>query len=129
MAKKIFKYRGKTIEELKKLSVKEFAQLVGSSERRSLLRGFNKIQKKLLDELEGLGEGKVARTHSRDMVVIPQMVGKSIAVYDGKEFQRLDITVEMLGHRLGEFARTRKYPKHGTPGIGATRSSMYIPLR
>jgi len=129
MAKKIFTFRGKTIEELKKMSIKEFSKLLTSRERRSVLRGFKTVQKKLLVDLEKAGEDQVVKTHSRDMVILPQMVGKSIAVYNGKEFVRLNITSEMLGHRLGEFAITRKYPKHGTPGIGATRSSMYIPLR
>lgn len=129
MAKKIFTYRGKTIEELQKLSIKEFAALLKSGERRSIMRGFKKVQAKLLKDIENAKEGEVVKTHARDMVVLPMMVGKSIGVHNGKEFVRLDITPEMLGHRLGEFAITRKYPKHGTPGIGATRSSMYIPLR
>jgi small subunit ribosomal protein S19 len=57
------------------------------------------------------------------------MVDKTIFVHAGKEFLRVDIKPEMLGHRLGEFADTRKRIKHGAPGMGATRSSMYIPLK
>lgn len=129
MAKKIFTYRGKTIEELKKLTVKEFGELLTANERRSLNRGFNALEQKLIKDVEKAKEGKPVKTHCRSMVILPMMVGKSVAVHNGKEFVRLDITAEMLGHRLGEFAITRKYPKHGTPGIGATRSSMYIPLR
>ena len=129
MAKKIFTYRGKTIEELQAMSLKDFAILLPSKLRRSVLRGFKAVQKKLLEDLVKAGEGKTVRTHARDMVILPQMAGKTISVHDGKQFVRLDISAEMVGHRLGEFAITRKYPKHGTPGIGATRSSMYIPLR
>jgi len=44
-------------------------------------------------------------------------------VHNGKEFVPIDITIDMLGHRLGEFSVTRQKVKHGAAGIGATRSS------
>ena len=57
------------------------------------------------------------------------MVGKVIFVHNGKEFVRVEIKPEMIGHRLGEFAKTRKFEKHSGPGVGATRSSKYVPLK
>jgi small subunit ribosomal protein S19 len=60
---------------------------------------------------------------------LPEMVGATVAVHNGKEFTAVDITPEMIGHVLGEFAITNKPVRHGTPGIGASRSSMYVPLK
>jgi len=50
-------------------------------------------------------------------------------IHNGKEFVSLDIKPEMLGHYVGEFIITNKKVLHGTPGIGASRSSMYVPLK
>ncbi len=63
------------------------------------------------------------------MVILPEMVGVTILVHDGKGFSPVEVSPEMMGHYLGEFAITNKPVKHGTPGIGASRSSMYVPLK
>ncbi len=127
MAKKIFKYYGKTVEELKEMSVKEFAELTNSRTRRSLLRGFDETQKVLLNKVKS--GHKNIKTHSRDMVIIPEMIGATIKVYSGKEFVPVEITSEMVGHFLGEFVLTRKRVAHSAPGIGATRSSASASVR
>jgi len=75
------------------------------------------------------GQTITIKTHARDMVVLPEMVGLTIHVHNGKEFVPVKIEPEMIGHYLGEFAITNKPVKHGTPGIGASRSSMYVPLK
>jgi len=124
---KIFTYRGKTIEDLQKLSIEEFAKLVPARQRRSLLRGFSDKQKKFLEKLKKAQ--KPPRTHCRDLIIIPDMVGKTLMVHNGKEWIRLDISIEMLGHRLGEFALTRKRIMHSAPGVGATKSSKFLPLK
>lgn len=121
MAKKEFTYRGKTLEELKKMSLKEFAQLVDARTRRTLRRGITEEQKKILEKIKK-GSKKI-KTHCRDMVIIPEMVNQTIMIHKGKEFVAVIIQPEMLGHRLGEFALTRKSITHSAPGIGATRSS------
>lgn len=126
MAKE-FLYRGKTIEELSKMSVDEFAKLIPSRERRKVKRGFTEIEKKLLADVKS--NGKDIRTHARDMIIIPEMVGKAIKVYNGKEWVQIRIEPEMLSHRLGEFALTRRTVKHSAPGIGATRSSASLSVR
>lgn len=126
MAKKEFTFRGKTLEELKGLSLEEFAGLCSSRARRSLLRGFDKG---LLKKIMKAGKGKPIRTHGRDTVVVPQMVGLTFAVHKGNSFEILEIQPEMLGHYLGEFALTRKRLIHGKAGIGATRSSTAISAR
>jgi len=75
------------------------------------------------------GEVKPIRTHARDMIILPEMIGMTIHVHNGKEFVPVEIKPEMVGRYLGEFAITNKPVKHGTPGIGASRSSMYVPLK
>lgn len=125
---RIFKYKGKTLEELKKMSLEEFSKLLPSRERRSLLRGLTDRQKKLLEEIRK-GPKKFHRTHERDMVILPEMVGVRLGVYNGKEFKSVDINFEMIGYRLGEFALTRQRTLHSAPGVGATRGSKHIPLK
>ncbi len=126
MARKEFLFRGKKIEDLKSLSLNEFAELLKSRERRKIKRGFTEEEKKLLKDLEKKDEVK---THCRDMIILPLMVGKTINVYNGKEFVAVRVTTEMLGHRLGEFALTRKRVQHHAPGVGATRSSQALSVR
>jgi small subunit ribosomal protein S19 len=129
---KKFTYRGYPLEELQKLSLDEFAKLLPARQRRSLLRGLTPKQKKLLERVRqarAAGGDSPIRTHCRDIIIIPEMVGLKFAVHNGKEFVVVEVKPEMIGHRLGEFSQTRKKVVHGVPGIGATRSSMYIPLK
>ena len=122
---KEFRYRGYTLEELQNMSLGQIAELLPARERRKIKRGFTEQELKLLRKLK---KG-TARTHCRDMIVLPEMVGKVIFVHNGKEFVRVEIKPEMIGHRLGEFAQTRKFEKHSGPGVGATRSSKFVPLK
>ncbi len=123
---KEFRYRGYSIEELKQMSLEQIAELLPARERRKIKRGFTEQEEKLLRKLRKKG---TARTHCRDMVILPEMVGKTIYVHNGKDFIKVDIKPEMIGHRLGEFALTRKFEKHSGPGVGATRSSKFVPLK
>ena len=136
MARKIFKYKGYTLEELQEMSLEEVMKLYPARQRRSLKRGFLPRQQKVLDKMrklnkEGTKDGRpvVVRTHCRDMIVIPEMVGTTFGIYDGHNFVEVKITPEMLGHYFGEFAPTRQRVQHGDPGMGATRSSMFVPLK
>ncbi len=130
-----FHYRGYTLEELKKMNMDQFIQLLPARARRSLKRGLPPRQKKLLERLRRAyrakkrGKDLLTRTHVRDMICFPEMVGLKIGVYNGKMFEVVDIKPEMIGHYLGEFSLTRRRVSHGSPGIGATRSSKYVPLK
>ncbi len=130
MVKK-FLFRGHDIEELKAMSYDEFSDLLLARQRRSLKKGISPTKKKLLERVKkaNSGESVKLRTHCRDMIVVPQMVDLTVEVHNGKEFMRVKIQPEMIGHYLGEFAPTRKRVQHGTPGMGATKSSLYIPLK
>jgi small subunit ribosomal protein S19 len=122
-----FTFRGKSLEELKKLSQDEFALLVPSRQRRTLQRGISEDHKKLLHKVK-IRDPNI-RTHLRDMIVLPEMVGLKIAIHSGKEFTPIDILPEMMGHYFGEFVLTRKKVSHGAAGIGATKSSKFVPLK
>lgn len=126
MAKREAIYKGKTVDELKRMSIQEFAKLVPSRARRSLLVGFSEPQKKLLKKLKLAISGKYkkpVKTHCRDMIIIPEMLDQTIHVYSGKQYIPVFITYELLGHYLGEFSITRSKVQHSAPGIGATKSS------
>ncbi len=122
-----FTFRGRSIEDLKKLNLDEFALLVPSRQRRTIQRGFSEEHKKLLHKVK-IKDPNI-RTHLRDMIVLPEMIGMKINIHSGKEFTPVEIMPEMLGHYFGEFVLTRKKVSHGAAGIGATRSSKFIPLK
>lgn len=129
MAIKQFTFKGKTIEELKTMDLKEFIELVQSRQKRSLKRGFTDTQKKLLEKVKKAKQGiykKPIKTHSRDMIVIPELLDQIIHVHTGKEFVPIKIIPEMLGKFLGELTLTRKRVEHSAPGVGATKSSAAI---
>lgn len=126
--KKEFRFKGKTTEEIKKLSLKEFMELIPSRERRSLKRGLTDQEKKLINKIN-ISKKNIIKTQVRDMIIIPSMLDKKIGVYNGKEYTPIEITTEMLGHRLGEFTYNRKSVTHSGPGIGATRGSKFTSLK
>ena len=126
MAKE-FTWKGKSEDEAAKLGLQEFMALIPSRQRRSLKRGLTEEQKALMKRVDA-GENNV-KTHCRDMVIVPQMVGKTLRVYNGKEYLPVMITAQMLGHYLGEFSHTRKGVTHSAAGIGATRSSKAVSAR
>jgi small subunit ribosomal protein S19 len=123
-----FEFRGKSLEEIKEMNLEQFSRLIPSRDRRALKRGFTEKQKKLLEKIRN-GPGKFHRTRCRDMVIIPEMLGAKMGIHNGKEYVTVEVKPEMLGHRLGEFAVTRKTVKHSAPGFGATRSSKFVPLK
>ena len=132
MAKEFY-LRGKTLEELKAMSIEDVARMLGSRQRRALKRGLTESQKKLLADIKK-NPNDFHKTHVRDMIILPDMVGIKMGVYAGgsKEgdtsgkWASIVITPEMIGHRLGEFSLTCKRVKHSAPGIGATRGSKFI---
>ena len=131
MVKK-FTYRGLSQEELEKLSLDKMLKLFPARARRSLTRGINDDKRKLIEEMKAAKEGTLKNpinTHLRDVLILPTMVGVTLNVYSGKEFKPVTITTEMIGHYLGEYVITNKRVSHGAPGVGASRSSLYVPLK
>jgi len=122
-----FTYRGFKIDELKAMGMSELLPLMPARARRKIVRGFSRGEETLLAKVRE-GDEKI-RTHLREMIVMPEMVGRSIEIYNGKEFMKVEFQPEAVFHYLGEFALTRKRVSHGSAGIGATRGSKYVPLK
>ncbi len=114
MALKVFKFKNKTLEELQEMSKDEFSTLLPSRQRRSFRRGFSDEKKKLIQKIEKKNNVK---THQRDMIIFPSMVGKTVQIHNGKGFQAVTFTEEMIGHNFGEFALTRKRAMHTSMGV------------
>jgi small subunit ribosomal protein S19 len=131
MVKK-FTYRGYELDALQRMPMDQFINLLPARQRRSLKRGLPPRQKKLLERLRKARHANTklpTRTHNRDMIILPEMVGLTLHIHNGKEFLPLTIQIEHIGHYLGEYAPTNKAVRHGNPGIGATRGSQYVPLK
>ncbi len=127
--KKEFRFHGLSLQELQGLTLDELLPLLPARQRRSLERGLTTRQNKLLEDIKKANKGDLIKTHCRNMVILPSFIGHDIHIHTGLEFQRLTIQPQMVGHFLGEFALTRKRVKHTGPGVGATRSSKYMPLK
>lgn len=136
-ARKQSLYRGKSLQELQELPLDELVELLPARQRRSLARPQywtherSKLLGKLRNAKAAMEEGKeiIVRTHVRDFVVLPEFVGLTVEVHNGREFEKIELTLDKVGNYLAEFAHTRQLVRHSAPGIGATRSSMYVPLK
>jgi small subunit ribosomal protein S19 len=123
ISKKQSTFKGKTIEELKELDVREFAKYLKSRQRRAVLNQFQSIEDFISRAKKRIERNKPIKTHKRGMIIVPQMIGMRIQIYNGHEFIPVEVTYQMLGHRFGEFSPTRGKVKHGTAGIGSTKGS------
>ena len=127
-----FTYRGLPQKELEELPLDKLLKLFPARIRRSLTRGINDNKRKLIGEIKATKEGKLKtpiNTHLRDLIILPYMIGTTVNVFSGKEFVPVTITSEMVSHYLGEYVITNKRVSHGAPGVGASRSSLYVPLK
>ncbi len=129
---KEFAYRGIPKEELENIPLEKLFQLFNARQRRSLTRGINDGKRKLIEEIKAAKAGKLKnpiKTHVRDLIILPYMVDVTVNVFSGKEFRPVVIRTEMIGHYLGEYVITNRKVSHGAPGVGASRSSLYVPLK
>jgi small subunit ribosomal protein S15e len=131
-----FTYRGVDLEKLLDMGTEEMAELLPARARRRIGRGLKPkslaLIKKLRDAKKNAEEGEKpepVRTHLRNMLIIPEMIGSVIGVYNGKTFNQVEIKPDMIGGYLAEYSISYKPVKHGKPGIGATHSSRFIPLK
>jgi small subunit ribosomal protein S19 len=131
-SKRVFRYRGFTIDELRQKSMDEIISLLPARQRRSLSRGMPPSHIRLFEKISktiASGSKKPIRTHVRDFIILPNLVDIEIHIHNGREYLPVKVRPEMMGHFLGEFAPTCKIVKHSAPGVGATRSSQYVPLK
>ncbi len=127
-----FKYCGITLKDLQSIPLEKLFTMFPSRQRRSLTRGITDGKRKLIEEIKLSKSGKLKtsiKTHIRDLIILPYMTGITIGVFSGKEFHQVQIVPEMIGHYLGEYSITNKRVRHGAPGVGASRSSLYVPLK
>ena len=124
------------LDKLLDLSHEELMNIVCARQRRRFSRGLKrkpmaliKRLRKAKKEAAPMEKPDLIKTHLRNMIVVPEMVGSMVGVYNGKEFNNVEIKPEMIGHYLGEFSITYHPVQHGRPGIGATHSSRFIPLK
>jgi small subunit ribosomal protein S19 len=122
-------FKGMKEEELKKLDTREFAKFLKARPRRAIIRNSDVIDNFVKMCIKKDSRKKTIKTHKRDLVIVPMLIGRVIGVYNGKEFINVRISQEMLGHRLGEFVLTRKVVKHGAAGVGATKSSAKLSVK
>jgi len=131
MVKK-FEFQGIPLKEIEKMPMDKLFQLFSARARRSLTRGITDGKRKLIIDIKSTKSGKnknPIKTHLRDLIILPYMTGIQIGVYSGKEFVPVNIVPEMIGHYLGEYVITNKRVSHGAPGVGSSRSSLYVPLK
>lgn len=124
------------MEELRAMSMDELVKIMPSRVKRSIKKGFTDMEKRLIAKVrnsrKSLDSGKKTKpikTHCRNMPILPEMVGLEFEIHNGKEFKKFEILPEMIGQFLGEFSMTRGIVRHSAPGIGATRSSLFIPIK
>ncbi|HTZ61159.1 MAG TPA: 30S ribosomal protein S19 [Thermoplasmata archaeon] len=127
--KREFSFRGLSLADLQAMSLEQFAKVAPSRTRRSIRRGFNAETTSFFERMAATPKEKVIRTHCRDALVLPAHVGRRVAIHNGKEFKEIEVRPEMVGHYYGEFSLTRRFEKHSGPGVGATRSSKFMPLK
>eukprot|EP00924_Labyrinthula_sp_SR-Ha-C_P015495 snap_masked-scaffold_4-processed-gene-1.17-mRNA-1 protein AED:0.42 eAED:0.42 QI:0/-1/0/1/-1/1/1/0/151 len=131
-----FTYRGIDLETLMDLTKEELVEKVNARARRRFKRGLKRKPMALLKRLrkakketKPMERPATVKTHLRNMVIVPEMIGSVVGVYNGKTFTTVEIKPEMIGHYLGEFSITYSPVAHGRPGIGSTNSSRFIPLK
>ncbi len=127
--KKEYTLRGQTLEQLQTLNLADLSKLLTARARRSIRRGFNIETQTFYEKIAANPKGTVLKTHVRDALILPTHVGQRVSVHNGKEFKEFEIRPEMIGHYYGEFSLTRRFEKHSGPGVGATRSSKFMPLK
>ena len=134
--KKEFTYRGYEVDELKAMPIWPPEDDPSAPSVVTLLQSCQEIyppwtiseNEHFIDRVRR-STGRTIRTHRRDVPILPEFVGKRIAVHNGQNFVEIDVKPEMIGHYLGEFALTRKGVTHSGPGVGATRSSSHVALK
>ncbi|KAL0210553.1 hypothetical protein RCL1_004989 [Eukaryota sp. TZLM3-RCL] len=132
-----YTYRGIDIDELMDMPQKQFVELLDARGRRKMLRGLGYKEKSLIAKLvkakkavtQAGQKPNVVKTHLRNMIVVPDMVGSIVGVYNGKAFSAVEIRPDMIGQYLAEFSISYRPVRHGRPGVGATNSSKFVSLK
>ena len=130
-----FTYRGIELDALLDLTNDELMDLVCCRQRRRMSRGLKRKPMALIKRLRPAqkeappGEKpRGVKTRLRNMIIVPEMIGSIIGIYNGKMFCGVEMKPEMIGMYLAEFAITYKPVRHGRPGVSAAHTARFIPL-
>lgn len=128
-----YTFRGLDIDDLVKLSQDKLLELLRSRQRRKFNRGikhkYNRLIMKIRKSKKNVQPGEKpvpVKTHLRNAVILPEMVGGVVGIHNGKEFTNVEIKFDMIGKYLGEFSLSYKMTTHGKPGVGATKGSAHV---
>ena len=126
-------WKGYEEENVASISSEDFMKRISSRNRRTLLRvKFNPRLKKLIEkvrEVKKANPKKLIKTHIREAVILPEWLGLTFGVHNGKEFKKVEITLNKIGRRLGDYSHATGRVLHSGPGVGATRGSKFVPLK
>ena len=130
---KTFSFKGVDLAKLVELETEEFTKLCGARVRRRFSRGLGAKPMGLIAKLRAAKlatpaneKPAIVKTHLRNMIIVPEMIGSLVGVYNGKVFNTVEIKPEMVGHYLGEFSITYSPVRHGRAGNASAR---FMPLR
>jgi small subunit ribosomal protein S15e len=133
---KKFMFKGMELDKVLDLSQEELMALVPARARRRFNRGLKRkpmaLIKRLRKAKRACGEHQKpdpVKTHLRNMIIVPEMIGSVVGVYNGKVFTQVEIKPEMIGMYLAEFSISYKPVGHGRAGMSATSSARFIPLK
>ena len=133
---KKFTYRGHDLGKLMEMNMDALSEQLRSRQRRRLKRKmgvkFVRFIKKLMEIKQNTPQGEKpgsVKTHYRNCIVLPSMVQSMINIHNGHGYNNIEVKPEMIGYYLGEFAITYKRVTHGKPGVGATHSSKFVPIK
>ena len=126
-------WRGVDEDKIDKVNAEDFYNKTTSRNKRTLKRlKKNPRLKKFIEKVSRIKKEnpkKMIKTHLRDAIIMPEWVGLTFGIYNGKEFKKIEITTRMVGRRLGYFAHSTGRVLHSGPGVGATRGSKFVPLK
>jgi small subunit ribosomal protein S19 len=126
-------WKGFEEDQVAAISFDDFLKRISSRDRRTLLRmKMNPRLKKFVEKVrlvKKTNPKKLIKTHVREAIILPEWLGLTFGVHNGKEFKKVEITMNRVGKRLGDFSHTTGRVAHSGPGVGATRGSKFVPLK
>jgi small subunit ribosomal protein S19 len=126
-------WKGFDEDNISSISYDDFLKRITSGNRRTLLRMKSNPRLKhfveKVREIKKTNPKKVIKTQIRDAIILPEWLGLTFGIHNGKDFKKVDITLNKIGRRLGDFSHPTGRVLHSGPGVGATRGSKFVPLK
>lgn len=127
---KKYTYQGIELDNLKKMPLSDLKKHLPSALRRHINRGFSQEEYDLITHCsQDHADEAIITTKCRNMMVLPVMIGKIIGIHNGNQFVEVEIKPDMISRRFKDLVPTKSSKAHGRPGVGATSSSKFVPLK